>query len=469
MKIDFENKISSIDNSYNLEDIVNKVEEKNLRKFLYTNIVNDSDLLNRFRVEFSNYFPKLSKESYRNKIYQAINKCSSNGFIDYNNASNYEHVMYEFTNEAKRLVNNGDYETALTIATVILDSIPNTDIDDSNGSTGAVADTTIEIIFDILTKIHDKNNPLLKSILDYVIEEVKTIDLYNYGIDLKQILKYFIDKEWYLDEIKVDLELALDNSSSKSYFYSRKYYVEYLIKIYELKSEQNNIIKISTGDSNILLKYVDELIKNNKLKEAIKILEERLDDKDYKSRNYADKLAEIFLTNNMMDEYKDILYGMFYKFNKYDIDIYRKIKKLYSSECWNIEKNKIIENVKKDKFSDRYLNNIFIEEKMYDELYLNICGYKMEYVENYENYLLPKYNNELLNIYMESCLDDAQHSNNRNKYRDVAINVNHIIKMDNSNETVKLLLNEINEKYFRSRPAMLDEFKNIIKNLDEYI
>ena len=301
--------------------------------------------------------------------------------------------MYEFTNEAKRLVNNGDYETALTIATVILDSIPNTDIDDSNGSTGAVADTTIEIIFDILTKIHDKNNPLLKSILDYVIEEVKTIDLYNYGIDLKQILKYFIDKEWYLDEIKVDLELALDNSSSKSYFYSRKYYVEYLIKIYELKSEQNNIIKIldkHSYDSNILLKYVDELIKNNKLKEAIKILEERLDDKDYKSRNYADKLAEIFLTNNMMDEYKDILYGMFYKFNKYDIDIYRKIKKLYSSECWNIEKNKIIENVKKDKFSDRYLNNIFIEEKMYDELYLNICGYKMEYVENYENHLLPK-------------------------------------------------------------------------------
>ena len=70
---------------------------------------------------------------------------------------------------------------------------------------------------------------------------------------------------------------------------------------------------------------------------------------------------------------------------------------------------------------------------------------------------------------MESCLDDAQHSNNRNKYRDVAINVNHKIKMDNSNETVKLLLNEINEKYFRSRPAMLDEFKNIIKNLDEYI
>ena len=41
--------------------------------------------------------------------------------------------------------------------------------------------------------------------------------------------------------------------------------------------------------------------------------------------------------------------------------------------------------------------------------------------------------------------------------------------MENSKETVKALLKEINEKYFHDRPAMLDEFKDVIKNLNDYI
>ena len=459
----------------NLEEIVKKVPEKDVRNFLYNNLKNDTDLLNRFRIEFSKYFPKLSKESYKHKIYQAINRCyDRKDFIDYSSTYKYERVMEEFINEARKLVDNEDYDTAFTIVSVILDSIPMTNIDDSNGSTGMVAENSLEIIFDILDAILDKNNPLLKKILDYVIEEVKDSHLYNYGIDLQQILKCFIDDKLYLDKIKIALEIALDNSSNKSYFFIRKDYVEYLIKIYELKGKENkkiNILEKYSFDSEVLLMYIDELIKNNQLDKAIKILKEKLDVEDYKRREYANKLAEIYLDNNMMDDYKDILYQMFYKFDKYDIDVYRKIKGLYSSKEWEIEKNKIIEYIKSDKNNNnnRDLNNIFIEEKMIDELYLNVCGYSMEYVKDYEKYLLPKYNNELLKIYMDSCLIEAEHACNRSNYRDVARKVNYIMKMDNSNEIVKIILKVINDKYFGKRPAMLEEFKNTIKNINKYI
>ncbi len=459
----------------NLEDIVKKVPEKDVRNFLYNSLKNDTDLLNKFRIEFSKYFPKLSKESYKHKIYQAINRCyDKRDFIDYSSTYKYERVMEEFINEARKLVDNEDYDTAFTIVSIILDSIPMTNIDDSNGSTGMVAAYSLEIIFDILDTIQDKNNPLLKKILDYVIEEVKDSHLYNYGIDLQQILKCFIDDKLYLDEIKTALEIALDNSFDKSYFYIRKDYVEYLIKIYELKGKENkkiNILEKYSFDSEVLLMYIDELIKNNQLDKAIKILKEKLDVEDYKRREYANKLAEIYLDNNMMDDYKDILYQMFYKFDKYDIDVYRKIKGLYSSKEWEIEKNKIIENIKSDKNNNnnRDLNNIFIEEKMIDELYLNVCDYSMEYVKDYEKYLLPKYNNELLKIYMDSCLIEAEHACNRNNYRDVARKVNYIMKMDNSKEIVKIILKVINDKYFGKRPAMLEEFKNTIKNLNKYI
>ena len=51
----------------------------------------------------------------------------------------------------------------------------------------------------------------------------------------------------------------------------------------------------------------------------------------------------------------------------------------------------------------------------------------------------------------------------------MAIKVNHIIRIDNSLETVKSILKEINEQYFRDRPAMLDEFKKVINNLEQYL
>lgn len=37
------------------------------------------------------------------------------------------------------------------------------------------------------------------------------------------------------------------------------------------------------------------------------------------------------------------------------------------------------------------------------------------------------------------------------------------------NKRVRKLNGEVNEKYFRNRPAMLDEFNSVIKNLNDYI
>lgn len=458
---------------YNLEDIINRIDDKKIKKTLYNILINDENLLNRFRVEFSEFFPKLSKKSYEKKIYNAIRSCGDRkyGFIDYENSSKYEHVMLEFIRETEKLVEDHDYNTAFTIVTILLDSIPKTEIDDSNGSTGMVAESCIEIIFSILNMVSIADE-LLKDIFNYVINEIKSLYLYNYGIDLKEILEYFINKQLYLNEIKTSLEIALDNSKSKEYFYCRQSYVEYLIKIYIFKDERENIIKILeeySFDENICMMYVDELIKENKSKDAIKILNDNLGENNYKNEKYALKLAEIYSDNGMNEEYKNILYDIFYKYSSFDFDIYLKIKQLYSNKEWNKESAKVIENIKKYKNVDRILNQVYIEEKMYDDLFLNICDYNMKYIKEYEKYLLPKYNSELLDIYKESCLNLVASANNRKAYSDVAIQVKHIINMKNSGKIVKLIFSEINEKYFRNRPAMVDEFEKVINNLDQYI
>ena len=55
-----------------IENIVNNANDKKIRSFLYSALMNDSSLLNRFRVEFSDFFPKLSKEEYKRKIYKGV-------------------------------------------------------------------------------------------------------------------------------------------------------------------------------------------------------------------------------------------------------------------------------------------------------------------------------------------------------------------------------------------------------------
>ena len=469
-----EHKVLKSNNNYDLQSIVNKIPKKDLRRFLYNSLRYDSNLLNKFRIEFSNYFPKLSKKNYQNKIQNAILSCyNRQGYITYDNTSSYTHAMYEFIREARKLVDDKDYETAFAICTILLDSIPDTSIDDSDGSTGEVAESVKEIIFDIIEKL-DYDNATLKNILDYIIEEVKTEYLYNYGIDLKPILEWFIDNELYLDEVESSLQVVLNNSKEKNYFYKRKYYVDYLIQIAELQGNKNEKIKILekySYDPNVFLQYIDELVKNNNSNLAIKLLKERLDDKNYNSKSFANTLADIYLKNKMMDEYTDMLYKIFYKYDKYRLEDYRKIKHLYSTKDWDLERNKIIENIKNDKdyYYSENLNKIYIEEKMYDELFLNVCNLNMNYLKEYEKYLLPKYQKEILDIYKNSCLHDAKLANSRSRYREVASKVNYIMHIDNSDEIVKEILKEIKEEYFRNRPAMLDEFEKAIKNLYEYL
>lgn len=465
---------NSNSNNYDLKNIINNVDDKKLRKFIYDGLMNDSSLLNKFRVEFSDNFPKLSKKHYENKIYNAISNCSDGyGFIDYNDTYRYRYAMYEYTNEAKKLVEENDYQTAFNIVTIILDSIPDTGIDDSDGSTSMVADDCIDVLLKILEKVTDKSNSVLKEILDYVIEEVKTANLYNYGIDLKEILKYYVDNKLYLSDIGVSLEKALDSSRDKSYFYNRYNYIEYLIRIYKENNENDKIITLLekySFDEKVCMMYVDELVKMNKTNDAIKVLKDKIKKEDsYVVNRYAKKLSEIYWDNKMIDEYKENLYGIFCNYPKYDIGVYCKIKKLYSSDEWNIEKKKIIDMIKKDDTDNKNLNKIYIEEEMFDELFKNVCNHHMRYIEEYDKYLLPKYKNEILEIYKKSCLIDAEKAKNRKAYRDVAVLVNHVVILDNGGEVAKSLLKEIDENYFRNRPAMKDEFRGVINKLSNYI
>lgn len=454
----------------NIEEIVNEIKEDDLRKFISKNLKTNTDLLDKFRIEFNTYFPARAKKEYESRLYNSISSCCDRyGFIDYYHTSNYETVMYKYIEEARELVNKKNYDEAFTLIDVILNSIPKTEIDDSDGSTDMIASSCIEIIQDILDLV-DKDDKVLKEILEFIIKDVKELNLYNYGVDLSELLKYFIDNKIYLEEIKIDLEKALEKSKEKSYFYNRKKYIGYLLEIYEILNEQNKVMELLkeySFDQKVCMRYADELIKGGKMKESIDALKNNFKDSYHGNQECVEKLSKIYLDNEMTEEYKELLFDDFYKYSRYDIKVYCKLKELYSDTEWKLEREKIINNLKKEKYNDIKLNEIYIEEKMFDELFENVKNKYMKDIICYEKYLLPKYKNQILDIYANCCLNDARISNTRTSYRNVAISVNHLEQIDR--DMFKKVLVDIASTYFRNRPAMKDEFNRVIKNMDSYI
>lgn len=371
--------------------------------------------------------------------------------------------MRKITEEAKTLVDNKNYKLAFDIVTTILETIPNTDIDDSNGSTGEVAEDCIEVMERILEESND--DKLSKTILKYIFDELETDYLSNYGIEMYFILNIFLEKRKYVKEIEHELIKVLKSHKTKEYFWNEKNYIDILVEIYNKENKQTqiiNLLKEYSKNENVCMKLIDEYLNRNQKSEAINLLKEKL--KNDPRKVYAEKLSEIYLNENMIEEYKNILYKLLFELNKYNIDVYKQIKTLYSKEEWLKEKYKIIDQIKDTKLDYRKtsdLLNIYIEEKMYDEIYEIVKTEDIDTIIHYEQHLLPKYNKELIKIYADICLKFAASANNRKLYRRLAEYVYHIKKMKNSKQEYKKLI-EILKEEFRNKPAMQDELSKII-------
>ncbi len=442
---------------------INKI---GLDDFLVELLAEDRSVYDKFRLRFNKSFPILTLNEYKKKIYDAIAKSAGrDGFIDYLESWDYTKNMYKITSEVNTLVDNGEYDLAFEVAKTILETIPEIDIDDSNGSTGEVVDSCIEIIERILESILYDENILAKKILDYILNEIMTDYLSNYGINLYPLLDLYVERNIYLDEIKQALLEALESGQNKEYFWKDKYYVDILIDVYnkeDAKEKIINLLKKYSANKDICLKLVDEYLKADNVNDAITLLKTRL--KETNDRDYTYKLSDIYQKENMMEEYKDILYQLLFEYDKYDIDIYKKIKHLYSNKDWLIERENIINRIAKEErfhYYDYKLLKIYIEEKMYDDIYNMVKDKDMDTIMRYEDYLLPKYNKELISIYVKCCKFFASKAYNRNMYSKLARDMLHIKKMKNSENEYTKLLEEIREKY-RNRPAMQDELLQVL-------
>ena len=473
-----ENKVNEIDNtkdnSFSLLDIIESIDSDKLNEFLYDVLMGNDEMYNDFRIEFSQYFPKMSKREYKDMIDMDIESCCDRyGFIDYKASYRYEDLMGKYNEEARGLLDKEDFVTAYTISTTLLESMIGLEIDDSNGVTSNISQQAIDILCDIVDNAEDE--ALLNELFIYLKNEILTDRLYNnISVDLSEILDHYMDRVLFLEEIEDTLNEVLKNNKVEDRLYHYGKYIDYLCKLYSCTGRDNKILILLeefSFDKGFCLTYIDELIKKDQVAKAIEVLKNKIMENERNSDNkdYVSKLADIYRDKSMKQEYKNILFDLFLLYSGYDIEVYKKIKELYSVDQWDKEKDNLISIVKKEKLKGEQLNKIYVEEKMFDDLFDNVKNGNIRTILTYEQYLLPKYNEQLQEIYKNDLLERAATQTGRVRYSAIADEINHLINMDDSFELVSSLLKEIEQKYFKKKRAMEDEFYRKIKNIDDYL
>ncbi len=453
----------------NIKDVLNKIDVNDLKSFLVDLLNSNERIYDIFRKNYMNYFEVPSLLDYRNKVRRAIYDAGgSDGFIDYRESYNYVRAMNDFIDEAYKLIENNRFDSAFELITCMLDEIPVLDIEDSNGAIEEVGENCIEVIYDILDKTIDDfdKNPVVKQIFNYVSNELITNDLSDYSVDIKNIINMFIDDGRFSKECEEVLLKAMSCLDNDKWYsdYRRQEYIEYLINVYEIADEYDKkfeLIKNNIDIFDIFVKYIEILKQEKSAKEIIKML------KDYRvkyknnDRVISNMLLSIYKENDMIEKYKKELYDVFYIYDKYDFDTFKKIKSLYNKKEWKNELNNILSKIDRMEYrSSGLLINIFIEENMIDDLFDLIKTEDFGFITSYEQYVLPKYTNELLSIYIEYCNNQLLIAKDRKAYQYLAGNLRHIKTIKGGNKLVNQFIINLKEKY-PNKPALIDEISKV--------
>ena len=135
--------------------------------------------------------------------------------------------------------------------------------------------------------------------------------------------------------------------------------------------------------------------------------------------------------------------------------LYKELKSQYTADEWLTEREKIFPHYSSSRQAD-----LFREEKLYDRLWNVIKNQRIDSIMNYEDVLLPKYTEEVLNTYAAQLNRMATVAGDRKEYQYWVRILRHMKKIKGGKELVDQIVADWKEKY-KNRRAMLDELRNL--------
>ncbi|MCD7808337.1 MAG: SWIM zinc finger family protein [Erysipelotrichaceae bacterium] len=457
-------KIKNAQETTSNENLINQATDLQIKEFLLNVLNKDSSLALKFKTFIQNKIIDSDVQEYKNHIDRIIQSHMDRyHYINYSEATNFAIDLEKFLNEdVQMMLNSKCYDAAFDVSVYLFLQVCDVDIDDSGGDSGSIVCECIKIWDKILDQCHnDTSDKMFQWFINH---------LNSYSDYLDDYLKEFLMKRFKEEKYLKDKLSFIDNKIQQSKDMSKPWYIrsqmeewlKYRIQIMiELNFSDETIDKFCEEYWNysfIRKMYISIYIDNHEYDNAIQVLLESIDlDADYPGLvdNYRKQLIDLYKMIGDLEQYKKQLYIIITEDTRVDLDYYRELKSLYSSDEWVMIRNEIFEK------SPRNIYDLYQEEKIYDKL--------LDYVLNSRGlYTITEYLDDLKDIYPTQLLDkyqtelnkEARHTASRTEYHEWVNYLRRMKEIEGGDKVVQQIVDDWKVKY-KNRRALMDELSKL--------
>lgn len=452
-------------------DAVNKLLEDAdrdmLAAFLSDILMDNEKLLVRFHNIVNGEATKEDVKRYEKQVDAVVNRyLGREGFINYYEADNFISELEEFIDEdVRRMIDDADYQCAFELMNYIFITIGDVDMDDSDGGTGMLANRIYQLWIELLSKVtaQDKEKMFVwftshldGSVIDYLEEYIEQI-----------IIEEFKEKEYRQDKLTF-IEQMIEKSNEKESGWSRSYgvgkwalrYLDFLSEDTESEQKCLDFCEKYWSNSSVRRYYIDFCMGKKDYERAVEVLDESiLLDKDYSGlvSEYSEKKKEIYLLQGNKEAYVNQLWKLVLEHEAGNLDLYKELKKQYTTEEWIIQREDIFKRLPKY----AHIEQLYKEEKLYDRLLDFVLQSNGLYaLQEYESILKKDYPEQLLIKYETEVNKMAVYTSNRNNYKQLVLLLRRMKKIKGGSKIVEGICEQWMMKY-RNRRAMMDELSKL--------
>ncbi|MBQ6444326.1 MAG: SWIM zinc finger family protein [Methanosphaera sp.] len=458
--------INKSDSIFLFKDVLKDLDENKLKKYLYDNYKDNEEFTSKFINEFYSNFTYedyLDYENMLNNIFKIdlVELYNENGFYQ---ESPYHRYLINFINtKINSLYDNEHYNYVLQLIYSIYENIA----EKENISDYLNVEDILSSCNYYLENIIDLDDMTLNvSIYDYILSNLK----YNYDYNITpNLVGIAVDKNISTSYLK-QLDEAIC-SLLKQDIQVNEDLLLYRYRIMNKLSYPINDLNKFLYDNRHYYKIMDLLINkeitSNNLDTAILLLNENreIHGKLYSLEDTSTLIDLYIFTDNYpkaVSEIKNIIF----EFDIQDITYINLLKQYQSSEEWKLSMEEIIRYYS-DNNNYNFLNQIYVNEGLYDKLYVNIRdNCLLDSFDEYKEYLDEKYHDEILILYKKEILEQAKTAKYIGAYNVIVNYLTTMLGYTGSKDVVEDTIGILKNKYKNKQMLMelLNDFQIQLNN-----
>lgn len=367
--------------------------------------------------------------------------------------------------DAGFLIEQGEYAPAVGIAMSVAEVIPRNyeSVDDSSGSLGQTFDMATECIINIL---HGEQIPerLKTEIYEWVKQEMSNPVYSDYGFDsLDDVYEAACEELGETDEVLAGLDRQIEEATN----YRKESIVLRKIRFMQSRNLDTHAFIEKYLEMNTVRKIrFDQMTESGRYDEALVLAREGIKIANMQNHqgtvaDWEESILGIYLkqghVKNILLQAEKLLCESYYGGDKY----YQIVKQYTNPSDWTDTLERILGSFERSSRFSSFAANVMVEHQMWKRLFAHCKkGNSIALtIEQYEPYLKPHFEKEILDIYREYVEEQAliTHSN---AYDNVARMLKRMRAFDGGNAIVNQLLQEYRNTYKR-RKNMMAALKNV--------